>query len=151
MFLGYHGCEVMKEWVLPVQYTDQPMGSGDQIAPRSYHRLNNEKRGGVCRACKYHNIWLSMLYHWELHPLFVEIVTMKFAYCCYYQSHDGHLAAEAGHYEVLCQDLLQRSLQGWSEPENTFQELLWLGSTVVNEKDCDVKDLNSRINFHSFK
>lgn len=53
MFLGYHKCEVMKEWLLPVQYTDQPMGSDDQIAPRSYHRLNNEKHGGVCRACKY--------------------------------------------------------------------------------------------------
>lgn len=119
VFLGYHQCKVMKEWSLPVQYTDPPMGSDDQIVRHSYHRLNNEKREGVYRACKYHNIWFSVLYHWQLHPLSVASVAIDLVQCWNPQSTDSHLAPEDENYEVLCQDLFLRSLEEKSEPGNT--------------------------------
>lgn len=37
---------------LPIQCNDQPKGSEDQIAPRSYHILNNENNGEIYTACR---------------------------------------------------------------------------------------------------
>lgn len=60
---------------LPIQCTDQPMGSGDRTSGHSYCRLNSEKPEVADTAYMYRSISPLQCSHLQQHPLYAAAVS----------------------------------------------------------------------------